>query len=389
MKKKSIILIIIVIALILLFPIPFRLKDGGSIEFKALLYTVTKYHKLSTNPNEMYINGMGIKILGKEIFNSTKNKENKTSYTDKVIISYSKIENIYLLDNFLDNTDKYNKNKTSDSVEIVTYTIEGDEILTTLQYTKETNEFKLIVDNTKDKFANVEDRKIETKVYSNSTYNLVKKIKDDYIYVILEADKETVEPLEDVIICLYDKKMEKNKDTSRTKVKEVSLVEKETETKQLVRYNGILYGESYVKIDYAGNPNGPIGRINKLVGEEYLPALDGETNSEELLNALVDDVNEKCMILIYNNGAVLYSAIDEVGYSFYATVIESDEKYILVEPVEGSQELKSSDRISIGLGKNNDEIYPVGATVKITYDGTIMESYPAQINAIKIEIEIK
>ena len=385
MKKK---IVIIIIALILLFPIPFRLKDGGSIEFRALLYTVTKYHKLSTNLNEMYINGIGIKILGIEIFNNTKNCDtNKISSSGKVIISNDKIENIYLLDKFLDNTDRYNKKSTSDVVEIVTYTIEGDEILTTLQYTKETNEFTLIVDNTKDKFASEENRGVYSKVYSKSTYNLVKKIKDDNIYLMLEVDKEKEEPLEDIVICLYDKNLEKNKDTSRTKVKEVSLKAEETELNQLVRYNGILYGKSYGMIDYAWNPNEPIGTINKLVGEEYLPVLNGETNSEELLNAVVDDVNEKSLILIYNNEAVLYKAIDETKYCFYATVIESKEKYILVEPLEGSQELKSSDKISIGLGENNDEIYPVGTIVKITYDGMIMESYPAQINASKIEVK--
>lgn len=385
MKKK---IFIVIIALILIFPIPFRLKDGGSIEYRALLYTITKYHKLSANLNEMYINGIGIKILGIEIFNNTKNCDtNKISSSGKVIISNDKIENIYLLDKFLDNTDRYNKKSTSDVVEIVTYTIEGDEILTTLQYTKETNEFTLIVDNTKDKFASEENRGVYSKVYSKSTYNLVKKIKDDNIYLMLEVDKEKEEPLEDIVICLYDKNLEKNKDTSRTKVKEVSLKAEETELNQLVRYNGILYGKSYGMIDYAWNPNEPIGTINKLVGEEYLPVLNGETNSEELLNAVVDDVNEKSLILIYNNEAVLYKAIDETKYCFYATVIESKEKYILVEPLEGSQELKSSDKISIGLGENNDEIYPVGTIVKITYDGMIMESYPAQINASKIEVK--
>lgn len=323
MKKKSIIIIIIIIALILLFPIPFRLKDGGSIEFRALLYTVTKYHKLSTNPNQMYIEGIGIKILGKEIYNNT--NENITGEIDKVspkgkvVISYEKIDNMYLLDNFLDNTDKYNKNNISDSIEIVTYTIEGDEILTTLQYNKETDEFTVIVDNTRDKFAGEEDRKIVEKVYSNSIYNLVKKVEDELIYLMLEADNEFVTTYETVclsegsiIICAYDKDLEKNKDTSRTKVKDVSLIAEETETDKLVRYNGILYGKSYGMIDYAGNPNGPIGTINKLVGEDYLPELNGETNSEELLGALVDGASEKSLVLIYNNEAVLYTAINEI-----------------------------------------------------------------------------
>lgn len=320
MKKKSVVMISIIVALILLFPIPFRLKDGGSIEFKALLYTVTKYHKLAPieDKDNGYIEGFGIKILGKEIYNSTENKDskpietNKTSSNGQVIISFKNINNIHLLDNFLDNTDEYNENKVDSSVEIVTYTIEGDPIFTTLQYFEQTNEIKVIRDNTKDRFASAEDRKVVEKLYSCSRYNLVKKINDDLICIMLEAEGD--EELKDIIIFSYDKDLEKNKDTTRTKVKDVKLIAEETETSKLVKYNGILYGKSYVMIDYQGNPNGPIGRINKLIGEEYLPSLDGETNSEELLNSLVDDANEESMILIGNNGADLYIAIKEIKY---------------------------------------------------------------------------
>lgn len=163
MKKKSFMVICIIVALILLFPIPFRLKDGGSIEFKALLYTITKYHKLAPieDADNGYIEGIGIEILGMEIYNSANDKDNK---------------------------------------------------------------------------------------------------------------------------------------------------------------------------------------------------IDEQNNTTE-------------------------------EYSFYATVIEAKEMYMLVEPVEGSQELKSSDKISIGLEENNDEVYSVGMIVKITYDGTIMETYPAKINVIRIEIQ--
>ncbi len=73
-------------------------------------------------------------------------------------------------------------------------------------------------------------------------------------------------------------------------------------------------------------------------------------------------------------------------YYFYATVIESDTTYILVEPDEGEDIRRSADQISISLGKDNDMIYPVGMRIKVTYTGEIMESYPAQVSAIDIEI---
>lgn len=72
MKKKIILIIVIIVALLLLIPIPLRLKDGGSIEFKAILYTITKYHRLApVETNMEYIDGIGIEILGMEIYNNT------------------------------------------------------------------------------------------------------------------------------------------------------------------------------------------------------------------------------------------------------------------------------------------------------------------------------
>ena len=77
----------------------------------------------------------------------------------------------------------------------------------------------------------------------------------------------------------------------------------------------------------------------------------------------------------------------EKGHFFYGKVIESTASYIIVEPNENEEERKSADKISVGLGENNDALYTIGTNVKITYDGTILESYPAQVKATKIEIK--
>lgn len=71
---------------------------------------------------------------------------------------------------------------------------------------------------------------------------------------------------------------------------------------------------------------------------------------------------------------------------FYGKVIESSIQYIIVEPNEGEDIRKSSDKISISLEDNNKIIYPVGTNLKITYTGELMESYPAQIKVTNIEI---
>ena len=81
MKKKIIILIIVILLFILLVPIPMHLKDGGTVEYKALLYTVSKGHSLKPIPieemekeenNKGYEDGIIIEILGFEIYNNVK-----------------------------------------------------------------------------------------------------------------------------------------------------------------------------------------------------------------------------------------------------------------------------------------------------------------------------
>lgn len=77
-------------------------------------------------------------------------------------------------------------------------------------------------------------------------------------------------------------------------------------------------------------------------------------------------------------------------FTFNATVIENKDTSILVNPVEGSSELNSSDKIIVRVSVNNATLkdlseFTEGSKVKISYDGTIMESYPAQIIANNVE----
>lgn len=89
MKKKIVIIICVIIAIILLVPRPIKLNDGGSIEFRASLYSITKYHKLAESLE--YIDGIGIKILGKEIYNNT--GDGKIFYTEPEGIEKPHYEN--------------------------------------------------------------------------------------------------------------------------------------------------------------------------------------------------------------------------------------------------------------------------------------------------------
>jgi len=278
-NKKVVILIVVIIALILLFPIPMRLKDGGSLKFQALLYNVTFYNKLSHTTDNGYIKGIGIEILGVEIFNNT----------------------------------------------------------------------------------------------------------------IVEEHTVTEE---------------------RIKLSDLKIKVEDASAKELVKFNGNIYGKSFIVIDYAGDLNKSIGEIDFLIEEQYLPQLDGETNRKEFLGAKVLEVNDKSMILNVNNVAVAFTLIEKdnirrtngkllfekcgedeennvVNYnSFVGTVIEETTKYMIVEPNEDEIERKIADRIVINYGTDHlDYLYGKGRKVIIQYTGYVKETYPAQIDTDKILIE--
>ncbi len=63
-KKKIIIITVIVIFVLMLIPIKDRLYDGGSTEYKAILYKYTKIHRLSETSSTGYEDGWELKILG-------------------------------------------------------------------------------------------------------------------------------------------------------------------------------------------------------------------------------------------------------------------------------------------------------------------------------------
>lgn len=70
MKKRIIIFLCVMFAIISLVPIPMRLKDGGTVRYQALLYSVSKVHRLSDVDSEKeFEEGWIISVLGMEIYN--------------------------------------------------------------------------------------------------------------------------------------------------------------------------------------------------------------------------------------------------------------------------------------------------------------------------------
>ena len=74
MKKKAIFIIAaILIMAILLAPVRMRLKDGGSVRYKSLVYEVTKIHRLTPAADGVkpYIDGLEVKIFGMTVYRET------------------------------------------------------------------------------------------------------------------------------------------------------------------------------------------------------------------------------------------------------------------------------------------------------------------------------
>lgn len=80
MKKKIVIGVVAFFVLVLLTPVRLQMKDGGSVQYKAVLYSVTKYHQIvmeMDDENEGVVDsghlvGWGVEVLGLEILNNAK-----------------------------------------------------------------------------------------------------------------------------------------------------------------------------------------------------------------------------------------------------------------------------------------------------------------------------
>ena len=85
-------------------------------------------------------------------------------------------------------------------------------------------------------------------------------------------------------------------------------------------------------------------------------------------------------------GGVSFMVVTNGGnetVTFQATILEIQDGYYLVEPMEGSAELNSADQITIPMTNRTPSPEPeVGDVLEIEYDGSIAESYPAQITNV-------
>lgn len=73
MKKKLLCVILVLIVLLCLIPHKRFLEDGGSVEYKAILYSVTDVREIGGDGiNDEYQEGIRVKILGIKVFDNVR-----------------------------------------------------------------------------------------------------------------------------------------------------------------------------------------------------------------------------------------------------------------------------------------------------------------------------
>ena len=93
----------------------------------------------------------------------------------------------------------------------------------------------------------------------------------------------------------------------------------------------------------------------------------------------IDD-HTQLQVSANNKNKIDICSIDAV---FQAKILEIMNGSYLVEPVEGSPELRSSDQITVSIEHLDSSIEPeIGDIVEITHSGEIMESYPAELQDV-------
>lgn len=260
-------------------------SDGGTKLYKGKNLTLVKCNTLDGN-RDIYIGDQNMEF--KQNFCDNDNYTFVRTYTVKSIKEYK--EQQY--------TDDGTPVSYGNSFEVELY-----------QFQAETK--KVIINNLWDiKLEENKTYEFELQLYEDAT-NIEDSVeyifKHSNIIEIRETDKIGLDQVQEPIK-LNDELI--NVEGKYASYELVTNLEKNqyASTEILVKFDNVLYGKSYAIIDYAGGSE-KIGVIDKLIDKKYVPKLNNETNSEEILNAEVYNKTEDSIVLLYNNKYVLFGKI--------------------------------------------------------------------------------
>lgn len=187
-----------------------------------------------------------------------------------------------------------------------------------------------------------------------------------------------------VIICcgiidfVYSNKLSYNKISVQPNIKHTS--DKE-EIKRAIMVDGKVYYDTGK--ESTGLRCGTLdGKIEENIPNTEIPYKDNQSNFKGTYGYQYTQAN--CIEVLIDGKWIIFKTD---LHTFSGVIKEVGKNYILVEPNKDEEERKSSDLISVNMQDNEDIVYEVGKNVKITYSGFIMETYPAKIEVIKIELK--
>ena len=134
--------------------------------------------------------------------------------------------------------------------------------------------------------------------------------------------------------------------------------------------------ESIAKMDEADINDLLVGYRNYQLDDVWE---DPDIKSENTWIWKIDE-HTQLQVSCNNKDKVVVCSLDSV---FQAEILGIFDSYYLVEPVEGSPELSSSDRIEVKMEHLDPSLEPeVGDIIEIIHSGEIMESDPARLQDV-------
>ncbi len=114
---------------------------------------------------------------------------------------------------------------------------------------------------------------------------------------------------------------------------------------------------------------------------------NNENNQDEFITKVFSNCcGSEYIHYIKNNNLIEFK---DSKYVFEAKIIVAEEDSITVEVLKDSESLKKGAKVTMKITRPTNGIndfYVVGNNVRITFNGNVDESNPAQIGAVKIEL---
>lgn len=245
-----------------------------------------------------------------------------------IVMNGNTIYNVSQMENFVKNV----KNSIADEIRIVQYTIEGEPIITDVEYTKE--KFIIKHDSRRDHWSAEKDRIITTKEYDADKFELIVSDKGntvtnkriDYLINLVSKTQKL-----DIYICNY---VQISKADEKFKIIFTKNNEKEK--------NIILGKDENSKYDY--NIYSYKGEANIIIGSERMSLRDALISNKisisEILEKASNDLNDGVIYgAVYRDGGSKMYIYDDYSIIKYNT-LDGDKDFYIGTPAMNINDLK-------------------------------------------------